>query len=72
MSGRGSGYHIVGLVRALVETEGRVLVVQAGEVGEDAVEPAADADEQVEHGAGVLPGDQQEEAGRTTTRLSTE
>ena len=63
MSGARVSYHVDGLVRALVETEGRVLVVHAGEVGEDAVEPAVDADEQVEHGAGVLPGDQQEEAG---------
>ena len=51
------------LVLALIKTERRVLVVHQGDVGEDSVEPAIDADEQVEEAARVLPGDQQEEAG---------
>jgi hypothetical protein len=37
--------------------------VPYGEVGEYPVEQALDADEQVEEAAGVLPGDQQKEAG---------
>jgi hypothetical protein len=47
----------------LIETQWRVLVAHQGDVDQDAVKPAVDADEQVEEAAGVLPGDQQEEAG---------
>jgi hypothetical protein len=63
---RGCGplrYHCVGLALALIETEWRVLVVHQGDVGENPVAPAVDADEQAEGAAGILPGDQQEEAG---------
>jgi hypothetical protein len=52
-----------GLVPALIKTEWRVLVAHQSDVYEDAVEPAVDADEQVEKAAGVLPGDQQKESG---------
>ena len=62
--GRHGGMNrIPGFVLALVEPERRVFVAHQGDVGEDPVEPAVDADEQVEQAAGVLPGDQQEEAG---------
>jgi hypothetical protein len=48
---------------ALIKTEWRVLVGHQGDIDGEAVEPAVDADEQVEERAGLLPGDQQEEAG---------
>ena len=37
---------------ALIKTEWRVLVAHQGDIDEDAVEPAVDADKQVEEGAG--------------------
>ena len=45
--------HVAGFVLALIEAERRVLVVHQGDVGEDSVEPAVDAHEQVEETARV-------------------
>jgi len=50
-------------VRTLVETEGWVLVSHQCDIDDDAVQPAVDADEQVEEAAWVPTGDQQEQAG---------
>src|SRR5688572_19758628 len=61
--GRPVECHAAGLVLTLIKTEWRVFVAHQGNVGEDAVEPAADAKKQIEKGAGVPPGDQQEETG---------
>ena len=52
-----------GLLRALIESEGRVFVAHEGDVDQHAVEPTVDAHEQVEQTARVRPSDQQEEAG---------
>lgn len=54
--------HVTGLVRALIETKWRVFIAHQGDVAEDAVQPAVDAQQQVEEGAGVLPSDQHKEA----------
>jgi hypothetical protein len=48
---------------ALIQTEGRVLVPHQGDIGGDAVEPAVEAEYQVEEGSGVFPGEQEDEAG---------
>ena len=50
-------------MRALIETERRVFVAHQGDVAEDAVEPAVDADAAGRRGRGGTAGDQQEEAG---------
>jgi hypothetical protein len=52
-------FHVAGLVLALIKTEWPVLVAHQGNVDKDAVEPAVDAEEKIENGAGVPPGDQQ-------------
>ena len=52
-----------GLVRALVEAERRVLVAHQGDVGQHPVDPAVDADDDVEQRARVAAGEQQDEAG---------
>ena len=57
-------FHVARFLLALIETEGWVFVVHQRDVAEDAVEPAVDAEQQVEQAAGlILPGDQQEGAG---------
>ena len=52
----------VRLVLSLIQAEGRVLVSHQGDIGENAEDPAVDADDEIEEGPRVLPGDQQEEA----------
>jgi hypothetical protein len=63
------GFHITGLVLALIQTEGWILVAHQGDIGSDAVDPAVDADDQVEEGAGVLAGAQEDEAGDEDQQL---
>src|SRR5215204_7611843 len=52
----------VRLVLSLIQAEGRVLVSHQGDIGENAEDPAVDADNEIEQSPWVLPGDQQEEA----------
>src|SRR5512133_3388211 len=46
--GKTTGFRVARLMRALIETEWRVIIPHQGHVGEDAVEPAVDANQQVE------------------------
>jgi hypothetical protein len=51
------GLDVAGLVLALIETEGRVFVSHQGDIGDDAVEPAVDAKDQIEEALWVLLGE---------------
>jgi hypothetical protein len=56
-SGGAVGVSVSGLVLALIETEGRIFVSHQGHIGDDAVEPAVEAQDEIEEPLGVRLGE---------------